>query len=247
MAQHDFVIDDQNGLSFLADLNDVLSAIVSNNSGDTEPAETYAYQFWADTNSNILKIRNAADNAWLDVFCLTTGKVIGVLLLSGGTLTGPLTLSGDASSALHAVTKQQLDAATALPVGMIFPYSGTTAPAGALALPTAPTNISRTTYAKLFAAIGTTWGAGDGSTTFGMPYLPADQVPVQANANVGTSTVGENLAHIHTMDPAGRFTGGGGGGGGVLFDGSTITQTNSSGGAANLPAGVRVLYCVQYQ
>lgn len=88
MAQHDFVIDDQNGLSFLADLNDVLSAIVSNNSGDTEPAETYAYQFWADTNSNILKIRNAADNAWLDVFCLTTGKVIGVLLLSGGTLTG---------------------------------------------------------------------------------------------------------------------------------------------------------------
>lgn len=73
MAQHDFVIDDQNGLSFLADLNDVLAAIVSNNSGATEPTETYAYQWWADTSSGILKMRNAADNAWVSVFNLATG------------------------------------------------------------------------------------------------------------------------------------------------------------------------------
>lgn len=169
-------------------------------------------------------------------------------------MTGPLTLSGDATDNLHAVPKQQLDATVAaiaaLPVGMIFPYSGTTAPAGALALPTAPTNISRTTYAKLFAAIGTTWGVGDGATTFGMPYCPANQVPVQANANVGTSTVGQVIAHTHTsnaMITPPRHSTASIGGGAEGYQLSGTGASDSTGGAANLPAGVRVLYCVQYQ
>lgn len=53
------------------------------------------------------------------------------------------------------------------PAGVVLPYAGSTAPAGWLMC--YGQAISRTTYADLFAAIGTTFGAGDGSTTFNVP------------------------------------------------------------------------------
>lgn len=56
-----------------------------------------------------------------------------------------------------------------IPSGTIFDYGGATLPAGWLACN--GTTVSRTTYAALFAAIGTTWGTGDGSTTFTLPDL----------------------------------------------------------------------------
>ena len=124
-------------------------------------------------------------------------------------------------------------------------FTGTSAPSGWLAMPTSATNISRTTYASLFAAIGTTWGAGDGSTTFGCPYCPANHVPVQASGNVGTTTTGALLAHTHSIVVWGNNTTAGGevhrGTGSAI----TSTTTESTGGAANLAAGVRVLWCVK--
>lgn len=56
-----------------------------------------------------------------------------------------------------------------VPVGVILPYGGSTAPTGWLFSNGGA--ISRTTYANLFAVIGTTYGAGDGSTTFNLPNL----------------------------------------------------------------------------
>lgn len=54
--------------------------------------------------------------------------------------------------------------------GMIFPFAGnSTIPTGFL--PCDGSAVSRTTYAKLFAVIGTTYGAGDGKTTFTLPNL----------------------------------------------------------------------------
>lgn len=124
-------------------------------------------------------------------------------------------------------------------------FTGTSAPSGWLAMPTSATNISRTTYASLFAAIGTTWGAGDGSTTFGCPYCPANHVPVQASGNVGTTTAGAVLAHTHPIVVWGNNTTAGGevhrGTGSAMAS----TTTESTGGAANLAAGVRVLWCVK--
>lgn len=70
MAQHDYLLADQNGVSFLSDLNDSLAAIVSNNSGATAPSTTYAYQWWADTTTGILKQRNAANSAWVNVITI---------------------------------------------------------------------------------------------------------------------------------------------------------------------------------
>ena len=51
--------------------------------------------------------------------------------------------------------------------GTIFPYAGTSVPDGYLECD--GTAVSRSTYAALFAVIGTTWGAGNGTTTFNLP------------------------------------------------------------------------------
>ncbi len=55
------------------------------------------------------------------------------------------------------------------PIGSIIPYGGATAPSGYLLCDGSA--ISRTKYAELFAVIGTSFGAGDGSTTFNLPDL----------------------------------------------------------------------------
>ena len=86
MAQEDYVIADQTGVSFLSDLNDTLAAIVSNNSGATEPATMYAYMFWADTTAGILKHRNAANNAWINVFTLVGIKASDIRNTAAGTI-----------------------------------------------------------------------------------------------------------------------------------------------------------------
>lgn len=66
MAIHDYIISNATFPSVRSDINQVLQAIVSNNSNATAPSTTYAYQWWYDTNNNILKFRNASNNAWLD-------------------------------------------------------------------------------------------------------------------------------------------------------------------------------------
>ena len=137
--------------------------------------------------------------------------------------------------------------APTLPAGSIILHSGTTTPAGYLLCPVAQTNLSRATYAALFLAIGTTWGVGDGSTTFGMPWFPADYVAVQANGNVGTNSVGAVISHTHTTN---NIIGQGGSGNTTAgFSGGASSATiviNATGGTANLAAGVRVLHCVKY-
>jgi len=132
-------------------------------------------------------------------------------------------------------------------VGDIFMHLGNTAPAGSLIVPIAATNISRTTYAALHsfvAALSYPWGSGDGSTTFGMPYVPANYALVQANANARTTTVGAVIAHTHSMGTSIAAPSG------VIFSALRLSgsddYTGSTGGSANLAAGTRVLFCVQY-
>jgi len=62
-----------------------------------------------------------------------------------------------------------------VPVGMIMPFAGSVVPDGWLLCDGSA--VSRTQYARLFQVIGTTYGAGDGSTTFNLPNLKG-RVPV---------------------------------------------------------------------
>jgi len=76
MPIHDYLIDNQTGINFRADLNNVLFAIVSNNSNPTEPTTTFAYMWWADTTAGLLKQRNSSNTGWVDILDLTTGASV---------------------------------------------------------------------------------------------------------------------------------------------------------------------------
>ena len=73
MAQHDYVIDNSTGANVRTDINNVLQAIASNNSGSSAPSTTYATQFFADTNDSILKLRNTANSGYVNLFTLAGG------------------------------------------------------------------------------------------------------------------------------------------------------------------------------
>jgi hypothetical protein len=102
MAQHDYIIANQSGAGFRSDLNNGLAAIVSQNSGAAQPSTTYAYQWWADTTTGLLKIRNAANNAWITIGTLASAN-LGLLSLAGGTLTGALLVDDGGTAALPAI------------------------------------------------------------------------------------------------------------------------------------------------
>ncbi len=74
MAQADGVVANGTGSAVRSDINTQYAALWSNHSGSTEPSSgKVAYQFWADTNTSILKIRNSANNAWINLFTLAGG------------------------------------------------------------------------------------------------------------------------------------------------------------------------------
>ena len=67
MANHDYVIANQGFPAFRADLNAVLQAVVSNNSSASEPSTKYAYQMWYETDTNKWYMRNADNDAWIQL------------------------------------------------------------------------------------------------------------------------------------------------------------------------------------
>jgi hypothetical protein len=68
MAQHDYVIENQTGAQFRADLNNVLTAIQTINSGTTEPIASIDYQLWHDTTLGALKQRHSGSYTGLRIF-----------------------------------------------------------------------------------------------------------------------------------------------------------------------------------
>jgi hypothetical protein len=103
MAQADYVVANGTGAAVRSDLNGQLAAIVSNNSGATEPATMYAYQWWANTTTGLLLIRNAANSAWVTVGTLADAN-LGLLSLGGGTMTGALLADDSGTAALPAIS-----------------------------------------------------------------------------------------------------------------------------------------------
>ena len=95
MAQHDYVIANASGAAVRADLNNALSAIVTNNSGTSAPSPTYAYQWWPDTTTGLLKLRNAANSDWVTVGTLATANLgLVVAPAAAGTVDQVLSTNG---------------------------------------------------------------------------------------------------------------------------------------------------------
>jgi len=108
MAQHDYVIANQSGAAFRADLNNGLAAIVTLNSGATAPSTTYAYMLWADTTAGLLKMRNAANNAWI-----TLRELDGTLAFEDGTAAAPgLAFASDLNTGIYRIGADSLGIST---------------------------------------------------------------------------------------------------------------------------------------
>ena len=88
MAQHDGVIDNGPGLAVRTDIQAAIQAILTQNSGTTEPGTMYAGMVWFDTATGKVKMRNAANSAWVDL-----GTMIGAVGVSNGG-TGASTVIG---------------------------------------------------------------------------------------------------------------------------------------------------------
>jgi hypothetical protein len=85
MSQNDFNIANQGFPSFRSDLNSALQALASTSSGATAPATPYANQLWYDTSTGLLKIRNEANSAWINLFGVSTdGFVIEDKIIHSG-------------------------------------------------------------------------------------------------------------------------------------------------------------------
>ncbi len=92
----------------------------------------------------------------------------------------------------YEATKYDFDGANligieGIPTATIVPWSSASVPAGFLECN--GTAVSRSTYSALFAIVGTTYGAGDGSTTFNTPDL-ADNVPVGKSGTKALASTG---------------------------------------------------------
>lgn len=166
-----------------------------------------------------------------------------------------LLTAGDASTArgsLGAVASADvISAIEGYFIGSFSPFAGAAAPAGWLLCD--GRNVSRTTYARLFTAIGTEWGAGDGVTTFTLPDLrgralfgrddmggtAANRITAAISGITGTTrgaTGGDQRMQSHThgvTDPGHLHR---------MSDASGIGDPNAAGidiGIANNTNGVR--------
>ena len=139
------------------------------------------------------------------------------------------------------------------PTGSITMYGAATAPTGWLLCDGSA--VSRTTYADLFAIIGTTFGVGNGSTTFNLPDL-RDRFVVGAGTSYNNNDTGGEATHILTIEemPAhshritvdhGGGIGGIGEGGGL---GTFMINTSSVGGNQghnNLPPYIGLTFIIK--
>ena len=105
----------------------------------------------------------------------------------------------------------------AVPLGVAMPFFGTAAPNSSFVLPYAQA-ISRTTYSTLFTMFSTTYGSGDGSTTFNIPDL-RNRLPIGKGDMGGSSSGRITSTHFGGGDPNGLGATGG-------DDGTAIAQGN---------------------
>ena len=133
---------------------------------------------------------------------------------AGGTMTGFITLHSNATSNMHPVTLQQLNAALggqALPVGSLIPVAfnpGGSPPSGWLKCNGA--SVSRTTYSALYSAISTTYGSVDGNT-FNLPDLRGcvlrgwtDGSSYDSGRVYGSTQADQNKSHNHGGETGGQ-------------------------------------------
>ena len=175
------------------------------------------------------------------------GAAIALSKLATGALPTAITVS---SGNMVTATAQAL-----LPAGAVMAFAMNSAPAGWLSANGAA--VSRSTYATLFAAISTTYGAGDGSTTFNVPDLRGYFVRGSGingdsvfSGPFGAKQVDALKDHTHsyiTNHRLGAFsTPGGTGMDDPVVLASTGVNAPNNGGTETRPKNIAMLYCIKF-
>ena len=136
-----------------------------------------------------------------------------------------------------------------VPAGAIMAFAMNGAPTGWLAAD--GTAVSRSTYATLFAAIATTYGVGDGATTFNVPDLRGYFVrgtgtnsDGTASGTFGAKQADELKSHTHTYTFK-STTGGSSAGGDPNSITNTTVNTGATGGTETRPKNIAMFYCIK--
>lgn len=148
------------------------------------------------------------------------------------------------------ITASYLAAGVAIPAGAVQHFAMSTAPTGWLAANGAA--VSRTTYATLFSAIGTTFGTGDGSTTFNLPNLGGQFIrswesgqTTDSGRVFGSNQADDFKSHVHQM-PNQAMGLNGTAGSSMWTITSGPADTAAQGGTETRPVNVALLACIKY-
>lgn len=198
----------------------------------------------------------ATPSAGMDIAC-NTGQTMPDAILYGGVANSLALFPSDSviltwkSGVWHITVYSQINLST--PVGAVLPFAMTGVPAGFLKCNGA--SLSRTTYARLFAAIGTTFGAADG-THFTLPDLRGEFVRgwddsrgIDAARAFGSTQADDLKAHIHDSGTSGSISGGTSHAVTTFSTPSATTGTDataSTGGTETRPKNVALQYCIKY-
>lgn len=182
----------------------------------------------------------------------------GANLLIDGVASGTtITVGAGNLVNVFAITTTQFRMIMASDIGTIQGYVGEVrqgfwqaAPLGWALLGTVASTISRATYPILTAqlvAAGSPFGAGDGVTTIGMPYIPAGYTWLQAVslATVGALTHGMVQSHTHTVFRGSSNAGSGGLADSVHLSDVSYTNPPAGSGVDNLAAGFGINYMIR--
>ena len=177
MAQvANYTVDNDTGANVRADINNIFAAIQSLNSGSSDPSGTQvAFQPSVNTTSNLLKLRNASNNGYIEIGDVTLPN-LGLAKLAGATFTGAV---------VHNYTT-----ALKIPVGTTAQRPGSPA-TGELRF-NSTLGSAEIYNGSAFAAVG----GGAGATGGG-----SDEVFFESDTNVTTSYSITSGKNAHTVSP----------------------------------------------
>ena len=172
----DYSIANGTGAAVRTDLNNVFAAIQSLNSGSADPSGTQvAFQLSVNTTSNLLKLRNASNNGYIEIGNVTQAN-LGLMPVAGGTFTGKVIHNYTSSLTVPSGTTAQRDGSPA--VGM-FRHNSTL-------------NQFEGYNNGAWGAIGGGAGATGGGT---------DEVFFESDQTATTSYTLSSGKHAHTVSP----------------------------------------------
>lgn len=117
--QHDFDIttaDANTGATMRTQINAALQALATNSALTTEPGTKYPFMWWADTATDTLKQRNAANTAWVSVLKLSTGVAVAADFATNATNAVNATNSTNATNATNSTNAINATGAGSIPI-----------------------------------------------------------------------------------------------------------------------------------